>query len=202
MSLTFPPLYMASRSPRRAELLKQIGVPFEPLTFQSASGENQDVCEDVLAGEAPRDYVMRIARLKAQEAVTRMRAQGLPPRLVLAADTTLDMAGQIIGKPEDAEDAVRILRRLSGRTHQVLTAVVIADGETLHEALSVSDVTMTQISDKDIHDYIATGEPFDKAGAYGIQGHAAAFIQEIKGSYSGIMGLPLFETVGLLRGVK
>lgn len=192
-------IYLASRSPRRRELLHQIHVRFELLLFRSGLREDEDVAEDVIAGEDPETYVQRVAAAKAKGGVLRIAKRGLLPGLVLSADTTLDLEGEIIGKPEDDAHAADILGRLSGRSHRVLTAVSVAKGDELESVLSVSDVRFCHLSAKDIRQYIASGEHRDKAGAYGIQGRAAMFIEEIRGSYTGIMGLPLFETAQLLR---
>lgn len=194
-----PRIYLASKSPRRRDLLRQIGVHFDVLTFRSGErGEDADVDETPLPGEAVERYVERLALAKAQAGVRRLRWRKLLPQPVLAADTTLELDGEIIGKPRDTADAHAILARLSGRSHRVLTAVAVSDGERTRSRLSTSAVRFRTLSEHDIRRYIATGEPMDKAGAYGIQGHAAIFIEEIHGSYSGIMGLPLFETAALL----
>lgn len=192
-------IYLASRSPRRRELLRQISIDFDMLLFREPPREDADVTEDTLPDEAPLDYVVRVARLKAGAALRRLVWRKLRDQPILSADTTLDLDGKIIGKPDDPDHARAILRQLSGRTHRVLTAVAVARGERLEHRLSVSSVRFRPLDEDDINRYIATGEPFDKAGAYGIQGHAAAFIAEISGSYTGIMGLPLFETAELLR---
>ena len=195
-----PRIYLASKSPRRRELLRQIGVNFDVLTFRAgARGDDADVDETAIAGEAVDHYVERLALAKAEAGVRRVLWRRLLARPVLAADTTLELDGEIIGKPRDAADAHAILARLSGRQHRVLTAVAISDGERIRSRLSVSEVRFRTLSEHDIRRYVATGEPMDKAGAYGIQGHAAVFIEEIRGSYSGIMGLPLFETAALLE---
>lgn len=192
-------LYLASQSPRRRELLQQLGIRFEQLRFRATPEEDDsDVAEDVLPNEDAVTYVQRIARIKAEGGVRRLSLRDLPRLPVLSADTTLEVDGEIIGKPDDAAHAAAILRQLSGRTHRVLTAIAMADDSRLATRLSVSTVAMRPLSEQDIAHYIATGEPFDKAGAYGIQGHAAVFISEIRGSYTGIMGLPLFETAELL----
>jgi septum formation protein len=192
-------VYLASRSPRRRDLLKQIGVDFDTLIFRAPPREDDDVSEAILPGEAAEEYVVRVARAKAEGATRRILWRKLRTQPVLSADTTLELEGEIIGKPEDAEHAARILRRLSGRTHRVLTAVAVAAEGRLEHRLSISTVRFRELHDGEIHRYIASGEPFDKAGAYGIQGHAAVFIAEISGSYTGIMGLPLFETAELLK---
>lgn len=195
-----PRIYLASKSPRRRDLLRQIGVNFDVITFRAgARGSDADVDETPIAGEAVDHYVERLALAKAEAGVRRVQWRRLLARPVLAADTTLELDGEIIGKPRDAADAHAILGRLSGRQHRVLTAVAISDGERTRSRLSVSEVSFRTLSEHDIRRYVATGEPMDKAGAYGIQGHAAVFIEEIRGSYSGIMGLPLFETAALLE---
>lgn len=191
-------IYLASRSARRRELLRQIGVVFEDLPSSADSG-HAVVDETSRAGEEPDAYVMRIARGKAAAGVRHVALQGLPDYPVLAADTTVVCAGAIIGKPDDAAHAQQLLRRLSGTTHQVLTAVVVAHGDRSETALSASEVEFRSVDDAEIRRYIATGEPLDKAGAYAIQGRAAVFVRAIRGSYSGIMGLPLYETAELLQ---
>lgn len=195
-----PRIYLASRSPRRRELLHQIGVNFDLLTFRAGErGEDADVDETPFADEPVDHYVVRVALTKAESGVRRLGWRQLTRRPVLSADTTLELGGVVIGKPANGAEAAEILARLSGREHQVLTAVAISDGEHTRYRLNVSDVRFRQLSDDEIRRYVATGEPLDKAGAYGIQGRAAMFIEEIRGSYSGIMGLPLFETAELLR---
>lgn len=196
-------IYLASRSPRRRELLQQIRINFETLLFRTGERTDQDVDETPHRGEPTTDYVLRIARAKALAASQRVQFRRLMSLPVLAADTTLDVDGEIVGKPTDAEDAVRILKRLSGRRHRVLTAVAVADsrGERVVDALNENQVRFRTMGEKEIRRYVATGEPMDKAGAYAVQGRAAVFIEEIHGSYSGIMGLPLFETSLLLRDI-
>lgn len=195
-----PRIYLASQSPRRRELLRQIGVQFDVMTFRSGErGEDADVDETPLADEKVERYVERLALTKAEAGVRRVLWRKMLPRLVLAADTTLEVDGEIIGKPVDTRDAHAILRRLSGRSHRVLTALALSDGKHTRSALSISTVKFRELSDADIRHYVASGEPMDKAGAYGIQGKAAIFVTEIHGSYSGIMGLPLFETAQLLE---
>ena len=194
-----PRIYLASKSPRRRDLLRQIGVNFDVLTFRAGErGEDADVDETPLPGEAVERYVERLALAKAQAGMRRVLWRKLLPHPVLTADTTLEVDDEIVGKPHDAAEAHAILERLSGRRHRVLTAVAMSDGERTRSRLSVSEVAFRRLSEHDIRRYVATGEPFDKAGAYGIQGHAAIFVEEIRGSYSGIMGLPLFETAALL----
>ena len=194
-----PRLYLASRSPRRRELLTQVGIQFDTLAFRSPPRQDDDVDETAHAGEAPLVYVERVARLKAEHGWRTVELRRLMPQLVLAADTTLEFDGEIIGKPADAADARAILRRLSGRAHKVLTAVAVAFEGRIESATSISDVTFGELTDADIRRYIASGEPMDKAGAYGIQGRAGMFIEHLSGSYSGVMGLPLHDTGVLLR---
>ena len=198
-----PKLHLASASPRRAELLPLIGVDFEVLRLGEFA-----VDEAVHGREAPAAYVQRLARAKAMAGVQAVAARGLPAWPVLGADTTVCVGREILGKPGDISDrqadreaeAARMLRLLSGRTHRVLTAVALATPKKVRVALSDSRVTFRRLSRAEIAAYIATGEPFDKAGGYGIQGPAAAFVSHLSGSYTGVMGLPLFETAALLRG--
>ena len=200
MAATLPHIYLASSSPRRRELLLQIGVHFDVLTFRSGTrGIDADVDEAQVSGESPLRYVERMALNKACAGVRRLFWRKWPQQPVLAADTTIEIDGDIVGKPADAGEARNILRRLSGRGHHVLTAIAISDGERTRSRLSTSAVRFRPLSEAEILRYVSTGEPLDKAGAYGIQGHAATFIEEIQGSYSGIMGLPLFETAALLE---
>ena len=199
MPFSPPRIYLASRSPRRRELLHQIGVEFDTLTFRAPPRDDADVSEDILPGEDAETSVQRVACAKAEGGLRRLSWRSLRPQPVLSADTTLDLDGEIIGKPDDEEHAIAILKQLSGRSHRVLTAVAVADPNRLEHRLSISTVHFRPLDDEDIRRYIASGEPFDKAGAYGIQGRAASFIREIAGSYTGIMGLPLFETAELLR---
>lgn len=193
-----PRIYLASRSPRRRELLHQIGVPFDTLVFRDPPRDDEDISEAVLPGERVEDYVVRVAQAKARGGVNRVLWRNLRRQPVLSADTTLELDGDIIGKPDDEAHATEILRKLSGREHRVLTAVAIADEARLQCVVSTSSVRFRALSEDNIRRYIRTREPFDKAGAYGIQGHAGAFIAEIHGSYTGIMGLPLYETAQLL----
>ena len=197
--MTSASIFLASRSPRRRELLHQIHVKFEVLMFRSGARSDADVCEDVLAGEDAVHYVQRVARAKAAGGMQRLAWRQLHSRPVLSADTTLEVDGEVIGKPEDDGHATEILQRLSGRSHRVLTAIAVSDGARLESVLNVSEVKFRTLTDEDIRRYLASGEHRDKAGAYGIQGRAALFIEEIRGSYSGIMGLPLFETAQLLQ---
>jgi septum formation protein len=190
-------IYLASQSPRRSQLLTQLGIAHELLL--PGAEEDAEALEAVLAGEAPKAYVQRVTQLKLKAALVRLRQRGLPQAPVLCSDTTVALGRTIYGKPEDAADADRMLRALSGRTHRVITAVALGWGTRHLTASSESRVSFTTLSEADISAYIASGEPMGKAGAYAVQGRAAAFISKINGSYSGIMGLPLFETAQLLR---
>lgn len=194
-----PRLYLASRSPRRRELLTQMGILFDTLAFRTPPRLDDDVDETAHEGEEALIYVERVARLKAEHGWRTVEMRRLMPQLVLAADTTLEFQGDIIGKPTDAADARAILRRLSGQTHRVLTAVAVAFEGRIESAISISDVTFGNLAEAEIRRYVATGEPMDKAGAYGIQGRAGMFVEHLSGSYSGVMGLPLYETGVLLR---
>lgn len=196
-----PSVYLASRSPRRQELLRQIGVEFEELLLRDAPGRRRDIVEVPRKDEAPFDYVKRVARTKAAVGWHRMGRRELPPKPVLAADTEVVIAGVVLGKPDDAADAAAMLAQLSNRTHDVLTAVAIRWNAQIVLGLSVSQVTFRAIAHDEIERYIATGEPFDKAGAYAIQGRAATFVSRLEGSYSGVMGLPLFETAEILAKI-
>lgn len=194
-----PRIYLASRSPRRRELLMQVGIRFDTIAFRNPPREDKDVDETAHPDETPLDYVQRVARAKALHGWRIVGWRRLMPQPVLAADTTLELDGCIIGKPSDADDAIRILRRLSTKTHRVLTAVAVAFEGRLESALSVSEVRFGALDEGEIRRYVASGEPMDKAGAYGIQGHAGLFVEQLTGSYTGVMGLPLFETGALLR---
>lgn len=185
-----PTIYLASGSPRRRELLTQVGIPFERIVCE--------IDETPLPGEGAHAYVERLARGKAAAGVAAVREAGLPMRLVLAADTTVALDDRILGKPVDAADACDMLASLSGRTHEVLTGVAVSDGERVEVAVSTSTVRMRTLDAREIAAYVATGEPMDKAGSYGAQGVGAVLIEEVRGSFSGIVGLPLAETVALL----
>jgi septum formation protein len=191
-------IYLASRSPRRRELLTQIGVRFHLLLFRERPGEAADVDESPLEGEAPDTYVQRLALAKADAAWRRMVQRNLPRAPVLSADTTVTLEGRILGKPAARAEAEAMLASLSGATHEVLTAVALKDGDWLESSLSRSAVTFKRLSQDEVRQYVASGECDDKAGAYGIQGRAARFVVELRGSYSGVMGLPLYETAELL----
>jgi septum formation protein len=190
-------LYLASQSPRRRQLLEQIGVRHE-LLLPDAS-EDAEALEAIHPGEAPAAYVTRVTGLKLEAAVLRLKRRGLPIAPVLCSDTTVAMGRTIYGKPDDEGDARRMLGELAGHTHRVLTAVAVQQGRKRFEALSESRVSFCSLTPARIRAYVATGEPLGKAGAYAVQGQAATFIARIAGSYSGIMGLPVFETAMLLR---
>jgi len=196
-----PDLYLASRSPRRNELLRQLGVDFELLMLREAAGRPHDVIELALDDEPALHYVERIARTKATIAAQLMLRRNLPLAPVLGADTEVVLDGAIFGKPRDTIDAVRMLTLLSGRTHHVHTAVAISWNDDALAEISTTAVTFRELALDEIEHYIATGESDDKAGAYAIQGRAAAFVSRIEGTYSGVMGLPLFETALLLARI-
>jgi septum formation protein len=192
-------IYLASKSPRRRELLRQVGVEFDLLMLRNDPVRGADVSEDVLPGEAPHDYVTRVAREKGAFAWNVLQQRRQPLRPVLTADTTVTIDNEILGKPGSPEEAIAMLERLSGRTHQVLTAVAVHSNNLAEDITQVSDVRFAKLTPAQIRAYCATPEPYDKAGGYGIQGLAALFVEHIEGSHSGIMGLPLFETANLLR---
>jgi septum formation protein len=194
-------IYLASRSPRRQELLRQIGVEFDEIRLREAPGRDPDIVEGPRDGESAPDYVRRIARTKANVGWERMTARGLPARPLLGADTEVVLDGRIFGKPADPPHAQEMLERLSGRTHLVLTAVALRWEREFVLLLSTSQVTMRELSAEEMSRYIASGEPVGKAGAYAIQGLAAAFITRVEGSYSGVMGLPLAETAAALARI-
>jgi nucleoside triphosphate pyrophosphatase len=192
-------IYLASRSPRRRELLKQIGVAFEVLVLREHSLRGSDVDESQLPGELPDDYVRRVSRAKVDSGWDRILQRRLRRFPVLSADTVVCVDGKILGKPADQADAERMLRLLSGREHLVLTAVALKLDDRTELVASESRVRFCKLAEPEIQAYVESGEPTDKAGAYAIQGRAAAFVTELHGSYSGIMGLPLYETVQLIR---
>lgn len=187
-------IYLASASPRRQELLRQVGILFEVLA--------PHVVETPQSGEPARVYVRRLARAKAEQGLVLMRGHERPPCPVLGADTEVVLDGEILGKPTNRTHGLAMLQRLSGRTHEVLTAVCLLHQDEVHEALAESRVTFASLSEREISRYWDTGEPADKAGGYAIQGRAAAFIARVEGSYSGIVGLPLFELAQLLKRVR
>ena len=190
-------IYLASQSPRRRQLLEQLGIRHE-LLLPDAHEDSEGI-EIVLPGEAPTSYVQRVTQLKLDAALARMKRRGLPVAPILCSDTTVALGRRIYGKPQDAKDAARMLAELAGRTHRVLTAVTVGTSAKRAQVLSVSRVTFSTMSRSQIKAYVATREPLGKAGAYAVQGRAAAYISHISGSYSGIMGLPVFETAQLLQ---
>ena len=191
-------IYLASRSPRRRELLAQIGVGFDLLLLRDDLARGNDVDESPLPGENPHDYVQRISHLKAEVGWLRVQQRRLPHFPVLAADTAVVLNDRIMGKPANRDEAIEMLLALSGKRHEVLTAVAVAHAGRIEQKLSATIVQFGKLTDHAVRRYAMTGEPLDKAGAYAIQGHAAAFIEKIEGSYSGVMGLPLYETAELL----
>ena len=196
-------IYLASKSPRRRELLRQIGVPFELLLLRDAAPRGPDVTEIVLPDEKPQDYVARVTVEKVEFAAKTMFMRHLPLRPILAADTTVVIDDCILGKPANYDEAMAMLKQLSGRTHQVLTSIALwhqpRNDAKMWQQTHVSEVDFATLTADELHAYCSGPEPYDKAGAYGIQGPAAMFIRAIRGSQSGIMGLPLFETAQLLR---
>jgi septum formation protein len=199
MKLVDQKIYLASKSPRRRELLRQIGVDFELLLLRELTPRGPEVSESVYPSELAADYVTRVTREKLDCAQQTMWLRKLPLRAVLAADTTVVLDEHILGKPSNLVEATDMLRSLQNRTHQVLTSVAVQRGEEIFQITQSSDVAFGPLTDAMIRAYCTTSEPYDKAGGYAIQGLAAMFVREITGSYSGIMGLPLFETVQLLR---
>ena len=193
-------IYLASQSPRRAQLLAQIGVRFELLLPRA--DEDAEALEDQIAGELPAAYVERVTRAKLQAARRRLKASSLPAAPILCSDTTVALGRRIFGKPIDAADASITLAQLAGKTHRVITAVAVAAGTRTLMAVNTSRVSFGAMGDDDIARYVASGEPFGKAGAYAIQSAIAAWIERIDGSYSSIMGLPLYETAHLLRQAR
>ena len=199
MAATDSRIYLASRSPRRRDLLAQIGVRFDAFLFRGDPRADAEIDETPLPNEKADDYVIRVARAKAAFAARLLSSRHLLPRPILSADTTLDIDGEIIGKPRNENDAQQILARLSGRSHRVLTAIAVTDQIRLDYRLSCSEVKFRELDADEIRRYVMSGEASDKAGAYAIQGRAAAFVQEIHGSHSGVVGLPLCDTAILLK---
>ena len=192
-------VYLASQSPRRSQLLAQLGVRHELLLPDA--DEDAESLEVMLANEAPSSYVKRVTQLKLDAALLRLKKRGLALAPIICSDTTVTLGRSIYGKPQDASDAARMLAKLAGKTHRVLTAVAIGTSRKRVQAMSESRVTFAPLSAALIKAYVASGEPMGKAGAYAVQGRAAAFIARISGSYSGIMGLPMYETNLLLRSM-
>ena len=190
-------IYLASQSPRRRELLTQLGVRYELLLADAQ--EDAEALEAEIAGELPEAYVARVTQAKLDAALARLAARGLPAAPVLCSDTTVAVDQRILGKPVDAEDAFNTLSLLAGRRHRVITAVAVGSAERRTAALNVSEVDFAPVSAEVLRRYVDSGEPFGKAGSYAIQSQAAAWIAHISGSYSGIMGLPLYETTQLLQ---
>ena len=196
-TLSSPYIYLASKSPRRQELLRQIGIDFRLLLPQEH--EDAEALETTRIGEAPASYVKRVVLAKLEAARARLARLSLPQAPVLSADTTVALGGTLLGKPADSAEAASMLARLSGRTHRVLTAVAVGDTHHTDWVVEVSRVSFARLSAAEIDNYVASGEPFDKAGGYGIQGAAGVFVRKIEGSHSGIKGLPLHETNRLVR---
>jgi septum formation protein len=190
-------VYLASQSPRRRQLLEQLGVAYELLLPDDA--EDAEALEVVLPNESPRHYVQRVTQIKLDAALLRLKHRKLPLAPVLCSDTTVALGCEILGKPDNAADAKRMLSLLSDQPHKVLTAVALGSTRKRLAALSTSQVKFTHLTNAQIKNYVDSGEPMGKAGAYAVQGKAASFIEHMSGSYSGIMGLPMFETGQLLR---
>ena len=191
--------YLASQSPRRHQILRDIGASFKPLYLIEGIGPDADFDESILEGENPLDYVSRVSMLKARAGQQYLRKSRLVNAPVLSADTTVAINEIILGKPVDENDARQMLERLSGQTHDVISVVSMCCENKMEQKTSVTEVTMKQLSNDEIQRYIESNEPFGKAGGYGIQGQASLFISRIEGSYSGVMGLPIFETARLLE---
>jgi septum formation protein len=196
-----PSVYLASKSARRQELLRQVGVDFTQLLMREAPGRKRDIVETPREDEPPLEYIQRVARTKASVGWDVMGKRGLAPKPMMGADTDVVHDGAVLGKPSDAAHAKEMLGRLSGHTHEVSTAVAVRWNTQIIITVSSSRVTFRALTDEEIDRYVATSEPFDKAGAYAIQGRGAAFISHLEGSYSGVMGLPLFETAGILAKI-
>lgn len=190
-------IYLASQSPRRRQLLDQLGMRFELLL--PGDDEDAEALEAVLPGELPEAYVARVTEAKLDAALLRLAARGLPAGPVLCSDTTVALDQLILGKPVDAEDAFATLSLLSGRRHRVITAVAVGTPDRRSSVLNISEVEFAPVPAEQLRRYVASGEPFGKAGSYAIQSQAAAWIRSIHGSYSAIMGLPLYETAQLLQ---
>ena len=193
-------VYLASQSPRRSQLLTQMGVRHELLL--PGGDEDSEGLEVILKNEAPSSYVKRVTQLKLDAALLRLKKRDLPMAPIICSDTTVALGRTIYGKPQDAHDACRMLSELAGKTHRVLTAVAVGTARKRVQAMSESRVRFSPLSAAQIKGYVASGEPMGKAGAYAVQGRAASFIAHISGSYSGIMGLPVFETAALLRSIN
>ncbi|MGI4849467.1 MAG: Maf family protein [Janthinobacterium lividum] len=202
MKTTEPSIYLASKSPRRRELLRQLGIEPELMLLRDDPSRGAvDVDESALPGEAAHDYVARVTRAKAMAARHFMQVRELPVRAILTADTMVTVDGAILGKPANRAIALSMLRQLAGRSHDVLTSVALTVGDQVHQFTQRSSVTFAALSEQTMLGYCDSAEPYDKAGGYAIQGHAARFVRTLSGSYSGIMGLPLFETAQLLEQI-
>ncbi len=197
MSVPHVFIYLASQSPRRRQLLEQLGVAHQLLLADE--NEDAEALEAIHAGELPAAYVQRVTALKLDAACARLVRRGLPPAPILCADTTVAIGRKILGKPANADEARYMLHCLSGRSHRVLTAVALHDGQRSHHTVQISQVRFATLDEPLMERYIASGEPFGKAGAYAVQSALAGWIRNIAGSYSGVMGLPLYETARLLR---
>jgi septum formation protein len=193
-------IYLASQSPRRRQLLEQLGVKHELLL--AGADEDAEALEAEVSGEAPTDYVHRVTLAKLQAARQRLKRRGLPAAPILCSDTTVAIGRRILGKPVDADDAFQTLALLVGRTHRVITAVALGWGRSSEILVNVSKVHFASVTAAELRRYVDSGEPFGKAGAYAIQSAAGAWISRIEGSYSGIMGLPLYETAQLMKQAK
>jgi septum formation protein len=191
-------IYLASKSPRRLELLQQMGVACKMILLREEGGRMRDIDEEPLPSENPFTYVERMAKMKADIGVLRAKQRALPPMPLLAADTTVVFNGTILGKPKNADDAARMLKMLSGTTHEVLTAIAVTNGNRMLHDTSITRVRFRDLTEAEIKNYIATGEPMGKAGSYAIQGLGAVFVERVEGTYSGVMGLPIYETAILL----
>ncbi|MFZ2738193.1 MAG: Maf family protein [Burkholderiaceae bacterium] len=190
-------IYLASQSPRRRQLLEQLGVRYELLLPEA--DEDAESLEQIVPAESPLAYVQRVTQLKLDAALVRLKRRGLPAAPIMCSDTTVALGRKIYGKPADAVEAKTMLAELGGHRHRVLTAVALGTARKRQQLVSTSRVTFAPLTARQISAYVASGEPLGKAGAYAVQGRAAAFISHISGSYSGIMGLPMFETAQLLR---
>ena len=191
--------YLASQSPRRKEILDSLGAPYRLLNLVEGAGQNANFDETPIPNEIPIQYVKRISLIKAAAAWQHLMKQHLHRAPVLTLDTTVTIDDRILGKPRDVEDARLMLQSLSGRSHQVLTAVTMRRGDDVHQSLSITTVCMQSLNEDVIESYIKTAEPFGKSGSYGIQGIASIFISHIAGSHSGVVGLPIYETSELIK---
>lgn len=199
MTMDIQRIYLASRSPRRREILTQLGIRFDPLSLRAGTRSDPEVDETPHPGEDPLVYVERITRAKAAFGGSLVTSRDLLPQPVLVADTTVAFEGDILGKPASEADAAATLRRLSGNTHLVHTGVAVSYEDRVEYLTNTSEVRFRTLDDEEISHYVKSGEPMDKAGSYGIQGRAGIFVEHLSGSYTGVMGLPVFETAELLK---